>query len=66
MNKRLIPGVLAVLAVAVSLARRDANLSTTFVVPGPRDLAAAGATGLRARLDRLTALADFESAQAAP
>lgn len=48
-------------------ARRDAGLSTTFVVlQAQRDLAAAATNELRARLDYQTALADFERAQAAP
>jgi len=48
-------------------ARRDAGLSTTFVVlQAQRDLATAETSELRARLDYQTALADFERAQAAP
>jgi HlyD family secretion protein len=56
-----------VFVIAKAQARRDAGLSTTFVVlQAQRDLAVAETTELRARLDRLTALADFESAQAVP
>ena len=48
-------------------ARRDAGLSTTFVVlQAQRDLATAETSELRARLDYQTALTDFERAQTAP
>ena len=48
-------------------ARRDAGLSTTFIVlQAQRDLAAAETNELKAQLDYQTALADFERVQAAP
>jgi outer membrane protein TolC len=58
---------LALKRVDAEQARRDAGLSTTFVVlQAQRDLATAETNELRARLDYQTALADFERAQAAP
>ena len=48
-------------------ARRDAGLSTPFLVlQAQRDLTTAETTELRARLDYRTALADFEHVQTAP
>ena len=48
-------------------ARRDAGLSTTFLVlQAQRDLATAETAELRARLDYRTALADFDRVQTAP
>jgi outer membrane protein len=48
-------------------ARREAGLSTTFLVlQAQRDLTAAETAELRARLDHRTALADFERVQLAP
>ena len=48
-------------------ARRDAGLSTQFLVlQAQRDLTTAETTELRARLDYRTALADFEHVQTAP
>jgi outer membrane protein len=47
--------------------RRDAGMSTTFLVlQAQRDLASAETAELRARLDHRTAIADFERAQVAP
>jgi outer membrane protein len=48
-------------------ARRDAGLSTTFLVlQAQRDLTTAETAELRARLDYRTALADFDRVQTAP
>jgi outer membrane protein TolC len=48
-------------------ARRDAGLSTTFLVlQAQRDLATAETAELRARLDYRTALAEFDRVQTAP
>jgi outer membrane protein TolC len=48
-------------------ARRDAGMSTTFLVlQAQRDLATAETAELRSRLDHRTALADFERVQFAP
>jgi outer membrane protein len=48
-------------------ARRDAGMSTTFLVlQAQRDLATAETAELRARLDHRTAVADFERVQLAP
>jgi outer membrane protein TolC len=48
-------------------ARRDAGMSTTFLVlQAQRDLVAAQTSELRARLDYRTALADFDRVQTAP
>jgi outer membrane protein TolC len=49
------------------MARRDAGLSTTFLVlQAQRDLASSETAELRARLDYRTALADFDRVQTAP
>lgn len=49
------------------MARRDAGLSTTFLVlQAQRDLATAETAELRARLDHRTAVAEFDRVQAAP
>ena len=48
-------------------ARRDAGMSTTFLVlQAQRDLTAAETSELRARLDYRTALAEFDRVQTAP
>ena len=58
---------LAVKRLEAEMARRDAGLSTTFLVlQAQRDLVTAETAELRARLDHRTALAEFDRVQTAP